>query len=65
MVIAQALLFQKGMSIVEVADEQVEFDKFVFHKLNLINRAANLPFLLLIRIRFWKYSLWFVGETRA
>src|ERR687884_500830 len=36
-VIAQALLFQNGMSIVEVADEQVEFDKFVFHKLNLIN----------------------------
>lgn len=37
MIIAQALLFKDGSRIVEVADEQVEFDKFVFHKLNLIN----------------------------
>jgi hypothetical protein len=36
-VVAQALLSEHGLSIAEAADEQVESDKFVFHKLNLIN----------------------------
>jgi hypothetical protein len=46
------LLSKDRFRIVEAADEQVESDKFVFHKLNLINRAALLPFLLLIRIPY-------------
>jgi len=50
MIIAQALLLQDRFRIVEVADEQVEFDKFVFHKLNLINSPLICLFLLLIRI---------------
>ncbi len=58
MVVAQALLFKDRFRIVEAADEQVEFDKFVFHKLNLINRAALLPFLLLIRIVYETSDLW-------
>lgn len=45
-------MFENRFSIVEAAAEQGEFDKYVFHKLNLINRAATLPFLLLIRISF-------------
>ncbi len=49
MVIAQALLFEDGLSIVEAADEQVEFDKFSFHK-TILSLIANLLLLLLIRI---------------
>jgi len=52
MIIAQALLLQDRFRIVEVADEQVEFDKFVFHKLNLINAPLICLSLLLIRINY-------------
>jgi hypothetical protein len=45
MIIAQALLFQNGFRIVEAADEQVEFDKFSFHKTILSTHcsSASLP----------------------
>ena len=49
MIIAQALLFEDGFRIVEAADEQVEFDKFSFHK-TILSPLAHLLFLLLIRI---------------
>ena len=43
MIIAQALLFKDGLIIVEVADEQVEFDKFSFHK-TILSPLAHLLF---------------------
>jgi hypothetical protein len=49
MVIAQALLFQHRLGIVEAADEQVEFDKQGFDK-TILSPLANLLFLPLIRI---------------
>ncbi len=53
MVIAQALLFEDGLIIVEVADEQVEFDKFCFHK-TILSTHRSSAFLLLIRIVYIK-----------
>jgi len=50
-IIAQALLFEDGLIIVETADEQVEFDKFSFHK-TILSLIANLLLLLLIRILY-------------
>lgn len=55
MVIAQALPFEDGFRIVEAADEQVEFDKFSFHKTILSPLAHLLP-LLLIRIIYPDYK---------
>ena len=49
MIIAQALLFEDGFRIVETADEQVECDKFSFHK-TILSLIAHLLPLLLIRI---------------
>ena len=49
MIIAQALLFKDGLIIVEVADEQVEFDKFSFHK-TILSTHCSSAFLLLIRL---------------
>ena len=49
MIIAQALLFEDGFRIVEAADEQVECDKFSFHK-TILSLFAHLLPLLLIRI---------------
>jgi hypothetical protein len=43
------LLFKNGLIIVETADEQVECDKFSFHK-TILSLIAHLPPLLLIRI---------------
>jgi hypothetical protein len=49
MIIAQALLFKNGFRIVETADEQVECDKFSFHK-TILSTHCSSAFLLLIRI---------------
>jgi hypothetical protein len=38
------LLFKDRFRLVEVADDQVEFDKFVFHKLKLINSTLTCFF---------------------
>ncbi len=51
MIITQALLFEDGLSIVEAADEQVEFDKFSFHK-TILSTHCSSAFLLLIRITY-------------
>lgn len=51
MIIAQALLFEDGFRIVEAADEQVESDKFSFHK-TILSLLAHLLPLLLIRIGY-------------
>jgi hypothetical protein len=48
-VVAQALLFQDGLRIVEAAEEQIEFDKFSFHK-TILSLTAHLLLLPLIRI---------------
>jgi hypothetical protein len=50
MIVAQALPFKYGLSIVEAADEQVEFDKLSFHKA-IVSLIAHLLSLLLIRIK--------------
>lgn len=41
MIIAQALLFEDRLIIGEAADEQVEFDKFSFHKTILSTRFSS------------------------
>ena len=51
MIIAQALLFEDGFRIVEVADEQIECDKFSFHK-TILSTHCSSAFLLLIRIAY-------------
>jgi hypothetical protein len=50
-IITQALLFKNRFRIVEAADEQVEFDKFSFHK-TILSLIAHLLPLLLIRIDY-------------
>ena len=49
MIITQALVCEDGLIIVEAADEQVECDKFSFHK-TILSLIAHLLPLLLIRI---------------
>ncbi len=51
MIVAQALLFENGLSIVETADEQVESDEFSIHK-TILSPIAHLLPLLLIRISY-------------
>ncbi len=41
MMITRALLFKDGFRIVEAADEQVEFDKFSFHKTILLTHVTQ------------------------
>lgn len=53
MVVAQALLFKDGLIIVEAADEQIEFDKFSFHK-TILSTHCSSAFLLLIRIDYYE-----------
>ncbi len=59
MIVAQALLIEDGLIIVETADEQVESDEFSFHK-TILSLIVNLLPLLLIRIsynRLWRGQL--------
>ena len=49
--IAQALMFQSDLRIVEMADQTKEFDKFGYlHKQILANTCLSAKFLLLIHI---------------